>query len=128
MKYLLDTHVFLWFVLDDPRLSATARLLIEDAANDFAISPASYWEIAIKIRTGNYLLPEPYEVFIPREIRSNVFEILPIEPKHTAILTTLPLHHKDPFDRMIVAPAMSVSLPLISADVQLDAYPIHRLW
>jgi len=128
VKYLLDTHAFLWFVLDDPRLSATARRLIEDPANDFAISPASYWEIAIKIRTGNYVLPEPYEVFIPREIRSNDFDILPIEPKHAAILTALPLHHKDPFDRMIVAQAMSEGLPLISADAQLDAYPIRRIW
>jgi len=67
-------------------------------------------------------------VFIPREIRINDFEILPIEPKHTAILTTLPLHHKDPFDRLIVAQAMSEGLPLISADAQLDAYPVRRIW
>ena len=128
MKYLLDTHAFLWFVLDDSQLSARARHLIEDPIHDFAISPASYWEIAIKIRTGNYLLPEPYEIFIPREISTNAFEILPIQPKHTAILTALPLHHKDPFDRLIVAQAMSEGFPLVSADGQLDAYPIVRHW
>jgi PIN domain nuclease of toxin-antitoxin system len=128
VRLLLDTHSFLWFLLDDPQLSAAARVLIEDPTNDVEISPASYWEIAIKIRLGKYALPEPYQVFIEREIADNDFRVLPIEPKHTAVLTTLPLHHRDPFDRLIVAQAMVEGLSLVSADPQLDAYPIHRLW
>ena len=128
MRLLLDTHAFLWFLLDDRQLSASARALIEDPANAVAISPASYWEIAIKIGLKKYLLPEPYHVFMEREIANNNFCIVPIEPKHTAVLTTLPLHHRDPFDRLIVAQAMVEKIPLISADPQLDAYPIHRLW
>jgi PIN domain nuclease of toxin-antitoxin system len=128
VRLLLDTHAFLWFLLDDRQLSASARALIEDPANAVAISPASYWEIAIKIGLKKYLLPEPYHVFMEREIANNNFCIVPIEPKHTAVLTTLPLHHRDPFDRLIVAQAMVEKIPLISADPQLDAYPIHRLW
>jgi PIN domain nuclease of toxin-antitoxin system/uncharacterized protein (DUF433 family) len=105
VRLLLDTHAFLWFLLDDPQLSATARVAIEDPLNDIEVSPASYWEIAIKIRLGKYALPEPYQPFIEREIADNDFHILPIEPRHTALLTTMPLHHKDPFDRLLVAQA-----------------------
>jgi PIN domain nuclease of toxin-antitoxin system len=125
---LLDTHAFLWFLLDEPRLSASARSLIEDPANDVAISPASYWEIAIKIGLKKYALPEPYQVFMEREIADNDFQIVPIEPKHTALLTTLRMHHRDPFDRLIVAQAIVENILLVSADPQLDAYPIRRLW
>jgi len=128
MRLLLDTHAFLWFLLDDPQLSVSARGLIEDPANDEEISPASYWEIAIKIGLKKYSLPEPYQVFMEREIADNDFHILAIEPKHTAVLTTLPLHHRDPFDRLIVSQAMLEGMPLVSADPQLDAYPIKRLW
>ncbi len=100
MRLLLDTHAFLWFLLDDPRLSVTARAAVVDPLNIVEISPASYWEIAIKIRLRKYALPEPYQVFMEREIADNDFRILPIEPKHTALLTTMPLHHNDPFDRL----------------------------
>ena len=95
MRLLLDTHTFLWFLLDDPRLSTTAGKLIDDPANDIKVSPATYWEIAIKISLGKYALPEPYDVFIEREIATNDFHILPIEPKHTAVLIMLPYHHRD---------------------------------
>jgi PIN domain nuclease of toxin-antitoxin system len=84
VRLLLDTHTFLWFLLDDPQLSTTAHNLILDPTNDIEVSPATYWEIAIKISLKKYMLPEPYEVFIEREIVTNDFRILPIEPKHTA--------------------------------------------
>jgi PIN domain nuclease of toxin-antitoxin system len=84
VRLLLDTHAFLWFLLDDPRLRAAAQVVIEDPLNRIEISPASYWEIAIKIRLRKYLLPEPYQIFIRREIAQNGFLILPVEPKHTA--------------------------------------------
>lgn len=128
MKLLLDTHTLLWFVLGDASLSATARQLIEDATNSKFVSPASYWELAIKISLGKYVLNEPYETFLDRAIRQNGFQILPIEPRHTAALTNLPFHHRDPFDRLMVAQAMVESLILVSADPILNAYPIQRLW
>ena len=73
-------------------------------------------------------MPEPYQVFMEREIADNDFRILPIEPKHTALLTTLLPHHKDPFDRLLVAQAHVEGIPLVSADPQLDAYGINRIW
>jgi PIN domain nuclease of toxin-antitoxin system len=125
---LLDTHAFLWFLLDAPQLSPTARDLIVDPTNDSEVSPATYWEIAIKISLGKYELPEPYDVFIEREIATNDFRILPIAPKHTAGLVTMPFHHRDPFDPLIIAQAMVEGIPILSVDSVFDAYPITRLW
>lgn len=128
MRVLLDTHTFLWFLLEDPQLSTTASDVIIDPTNDVEVSPATYWEIAIKIRLGKYALPEPYDIFIEREITTNDFHILPIEPKHTAVLTTLPLHHRDPFDRLLIAQALVEAIPILSVDTAFDAYPVTRLW
>jgi PIN domain nuclease of toxin-antitoxin system len=128
VRLLLDTHTFLWFLLEDPRLSTTARELIDDPANDIEVSPATYGEIAIKISLGKYELPEPYDVFIEREIATNDFRILPIEPKHTAVLITLPYHHRDPFDRLLIAQAMVENIPIVGVDPAFDAYPVTRLW
>lgn len=128
MRLLLDTHAFLWFVLDEPQLSATARVLIADPSNEIDVSPATYWEIAIKIRLDKYKLPDSFQEFMEQQIAINRFNILPIEPRHVAPLTTLPLHHKDPFDRLLVAQAMVEQIPLVSNDSVLDAYPIRRLW
>lgn len=128
MRLLLDTHMFLWFLLNDPQLSATARDLIVDPYNAIEVSPATYWEIAIKISLGKYSLPEPYGIFIEREIAINDFRVLPIEPKHTAILTNLPFHHRDPFDRLLIAQAIVEGIPILSDDEAFDAYPVTRLW
>jgi PIN domain nuclease of toxin-antitoxin system len=128
VRVLLDTHTFLWFLLEDPQLSPTASDVIIDPTNDIEVSPATYWEIAIKISLGKYELPEPYDIFIEREIATNDFHILPIEPKHTAVLTTLPFHHRDPFDRLLIAQAMVEAIPILSIDTAFDAYPMTRLW
>ena len=128
MRLLFDTHTFLWFLLDDPQLSLTAKDFIIDPANDIEVSPATYWEIAIKISLGKYELPEPYDIFIEGEITANAFHILPIEPKHTAVLTTLPFYHRAPFDRLLIAQAMVEDIPILSVDSAFDAYPIIRLW
>ena len=128
MRLLLDTHAFLWFLLDDPQLSSTARALVDDPTNDIEVSPATYWEIAIKISLGKYELPEPYGLFIEREMATNNFRILPIEPKHTAALINLPFHHRDPFDRLMIAQAIVERIPIATVDVAFDAYPITRLW
>ncbi|MGH8071972.1 MAG: type II toxin-antitoxin system VapC family toxin [Candidatus Entotheonellia bacterium] len=128
MRLLLDTHAFLWFVLGDAQLSNTAKSYILDSAHAKLISPASYWEIAIKVSIGKYILNASYELFTQRGIEGNGFEILPIELKHTVALTTLPFHHRDPFDRLLIAQAMAEQIPIISNDPAFDAYPIMRLW
>lgn len=128
MRVLLDTHAFLWFILNNSRLSTRARTVIEDPANDVEISPASYWEIAIKIRLGRFLLPYPYQAFMESQIAGNAFRILHIEPRHTARLTTMAAHHKDPFDRLLVAQAMSEAIPIVSDDAALDFYGVARIW
>lgn len=128
MRVLLDTQAFLWFILDDPRLTTPATALIADPANEVEISPASYWEIAIKIRLKKYALPQPYQAFMESQIAANNFRVLHIEPKHTALLTTMDLHHKDPFDRLLIAQAIAEQIPVVSSDPQFDAYPVQRLW
>lgn len=128
MRLLLDTHTFLWFVLDDPQLSVKADALISDPNNEVEISPASSWEIAIKISLGKYTLAEPYAVFMEREIAANHFRILHIEPKHTAVVSALPFRHRDPFDRLLVAQAMAEQIAIVSGDAALDTYGIVRLW
>jgi PIN domain nuclease of toxin-antitoxin system len=94
--------------------------MISDPANDIEVSPATYWEIAIKISLGKYALPESYDVFIEREIQGSDFRILPIEPKHAAALITLPFHHRDPFDGLLIAQAIVEAIPIVSVDAALD--------
>jgi PIN domain nuclease of toxin-antitoxin system len=118
----------LWFYLDDPQLSGTARGLILDTAHSKLVSPASYWEIAIKIGKKKYVLTKPFEEAMREAIDLNGFSILHIEPRHTALLTTMPPHHNDPFDRLLVAQALSEKVVLVSADSHLDAYGVQRLW
>ena len=125
MRLLLDTHAFLWYVLDDEKLGGAARGAINDSANDVFVSPASYWEIAIKISIGKYELTTPFEAFWDRAVVSNHFQILPIEIKHAAAVAKLPFHHKDPFDRLLVAQAIVENL---TGDIAFDAYPIMRVW
>src|SRR3712207_310151 len=103
MKVLLDTAAFLWFVMGDAKLSAAARSAIEEPANGKFVSIASAWEIAIKTSIGKLTLGEPFEVLVPREIRQNGFHLLPIELTHLAELVKLPLRHRDPFDRLLIA-------------------------
>ena len=128
MRLLLDTHTLLWFYLGDPQLSSTARGLIDDPANTKLVSPASYWELAIKVSLGKYVLTESYDDFVQHAIFDNGFVILPVEPRHTAALIPLPHHHKDPFDRLLVAQVVVEGIPLVSGDSLLDRYPITRLW
>lgn len=128
MKLLLDTHTLLWFGLNDPQLSGTATSLIMDSSNQKLVSPASYWEIAIKIGLRKYAINRPYQEFMREAIDNNGFSYLHIEPRHTALLTTLPRHHKDPFDRLLVAQALVEGMPIVSADAELDAYGVKRLW
>jgi PIN domain nuclease of toxin-antitoxin system len=125
---LLDTHSFIWFNMNDARLTAAARRVIADANNQVFVSPASYWEIAIKISKGKFTLAAPYEVFWQKGIDDNAFDILPIELRHTSQLVSMPFHHKDPFDRLLVAQALTERVALVSDDSMLDAYGINRIW
>ena len=128
MRVLLDTHSFLWFILNDNQLSGLAKATIEDPANDVEVSPASYWEIAIKIRLGKYGLPQPYQRFMESQIAKNDFRILHIEPRHTSLLTTMPFHHRDPFDRLLAAQALVENIAIVSGDAVLDTYGVARIW
>ena len=128
MKLLFDTHAFLWFVLNDPSLSPIDRDLIIDPLNEIFLSPATHWEIAIKISIGKYQLPGPFESWINIQIQTNDFQILPIEVAHTAIVTTLPFHHKDPFDRLLISQSLVEKTSIISIDGIFDSYGVSRLW
>jgi PIN domain nuclease of toxin-antitoxin system len=102
--------------------------LIADPNNEIEASPATYWEVAIKIALRKYALSEPFEVFMEREVTINDFHILPIELKRVAIFTRMPLHHRDPFDRLLSAHAMVEQIPIASGDTAFDAFPVTRLW
>jgi PIN domain nuclease of toxin-antitoxin system len=98
------------------------------ASNEVLISPASYWEIAIKISIGKWQLNRPYEQFVDIALNQYGFQVLPILPTHTTMLIGLPFHHRDPFDRLLVAQAMAESIPIIGSDRAFDAYGVTRLW
>lgn len=127
MKFLLDTHTFLWFVADDPKIPHEVTALIEDAANDKFFSIASAWEIALKISLGKLILSQPVEEFLPKQLQQNGIELLPITMRHILEVAKLPFHHRDPFDRLLVAQSLTESIPILSADPAFEAYGV-RLW
>ena len=128
MKLLLDSHTLLWYVLSDARLSTTARSLVADPNNEILVSPASYWEIAIKISIKKITLQQPYEDFVDACVNKYGFVTLAIETRHTARLISLPFHHKDPFDRLLAAQALTEAIAVVSQDALFDAYGVQRLW
>jgi PIN domain nuclease of toxin-antitoxin system len=128
MDFLLDTHALLWYYLDDPKLSIKAKTLAADPANKGFVSPATHWEIAIKIASGKYSLTVPFAQFIQEAIYDNGFSILPIEPRHTEQVISLPRHHNDPFDRLLIAQAIVEQMPIASIDTTFDPYAVTRLW
>jgi PIN domain nuclease of toxin-antitoxin system len=128
VRLLLDTHAFLWFIANDARLTSLARGLLEDESHDLLLSTASIWEIAIKISIGKLHLGGPIPVFIPQQLALNRIELLDINLSHLEAVSSLPRHHRDPFDRLIIAQAAVEQLPIISVDDKLDPYGIHRLW
>jgi PIN domain nuclease of toxin-antitoxin system len=128
VTFLLDTHAFLWFVLNDSKLSLTAKTTIEVASNQILVSPANYWEIAIKISCGKYRLNDSFEAFWEKGMNENQIAVLPITLNHTAQLLDMPYHHKDPFDRLLIAQALAEGIPLVSSDARFDAYSVQRIW
>lgn len=127
MKLLLDTHTFLWFIDDNPKLSAAAKKLLESNV-DLMISTASLWEIAIKVSIGKLTLTQPFHEFIPDQLIRNSVKLLAISIAHLAVVSSLPFHHRDPFDRLMVAQAISEQLPIVSVDGRFDLYGANRLW
>ena len=128
MRLLLDTHTFIWFVTDSPKLSVIVKQLIEDENNEKLLSTASVWEMAIKHSSGKLSFGQPFRVFIEQQISLNSIDLLNINFNHIDIVATLPLHHRDPFDRLLIAQAMVEQIPILSADSAFDAYSIQRLW
>ena len=128
MRTLVDTHALYWFIEGDDRLSEAAVDIIGDPENEVLISPASYWEMAIKISLRKWQLNRPYQEFMDVALVQYAFSILPILPIYTEGLLNMPFHHRDPFDRLIIAQAQAEQIPIVSSDAQLDSYGIQRLW
>ncbi len=128
MRVLLDTHAFLWWIEDAPRLSGRAREAIADEGNEILFSVVSAWEIVVKVGVGKLALDEAPERIIPEQIGRNDMEILPIKLDHALRVHELPNHHKDPFDRLLVAQALDEGIPIISVDPEVARYPVEVVW
>lgn len=128
MRYILDTHVFLWWITDDERLSPRAHAVIRDGESDLYFSAASAWEIAIKAGLDRIRLPERADRFIPEQLRKNGIRPLAIQLSHALAVDGLPLHHRDPFDRLLVAQAELEEMPIVSGDDQLAEYDAELVW
>ena len=127
MRLLLDTHVFLWFFTGSERLSRRARRAIESDEAEMILSAASVWELAIKARLGRLTLPTTVEDYIAEKAAAGLL-ILPIIWTHAAAVEKLPLHHRDPFDRLIVAQALCEKLPVVTGDAAFRRYGVRVIW
>jgi PIN domain nuclease of toxin-antitoxin system len=128
VRALLDTHTFLWFLEDNPRLSAPAKAMIADGANEILLSMASVWEMAIKVSLGKLSVSGPFATYLPQQLSANSIGLLDISLLHAVAVATLPFHHRDPFDRLLIAQSSTEQIPLLSADTVFDTYAIRRLW
>jgi PIN domain nuclease of toxin-antitoxin system len=128
VRVLLDTHAFLWWISDDPRLSDRAREIIADGRNELFFSAASGWEISIKAGPGRLEVPEDLQRFISDQLSRNAVQSLPIYLSHALHTRNLPDHHRDPFDRILVSQAILEEMPLLSADPQISRYPVEVVW
>ncbi|MEH2293854.1 type II toxin-antitoxin system VapC family toxin [Nostoc sp.] len=125
MRQLLDTHTFIWFVMGDSRISLSWKSQIEN--NENLLSIASVWEMAIKHSIGKLNFGLAFDEFIEQQIIRNGIELLPITIDHITVVATLPLHHRDPFDRVLIAQSVVENISILSADKIFDAYPIRRI-
>jgi PIN domain nuclease of toxin-antitoxin system len=124
VRLLLDSHTFLWWVRDDRALTRRARAEIGDTVNECFLSHASIWEMAIKASLGKLKLPATVERFVVEHCDANSFRLLPIALPHIAAVEMLPFHHRDPFDRLLVAQARHEGMTLVSHDPSLKAYGV----
>jgi PIN domain nuclease of toxin-antitoxin system len=123
-RLLVDTHALLWWLTDDPRLSEKAREALADPANDVLVSTASVWEIAIKRALGKLSAPDD----LPDHIVAQGFSWLPVGAEHAWHVRDLPPHHRDTFDRLLVAQALSERMPIVSTDARFGAYGVETRW
>lgn len=134
MRVLLDTHALLWHLADDPQLSAPARAAIDDPGNEVYVSAASAWEVLTKYHAfdakGRRKLPNigALAVDFTREILASGWHPLAVTTEHGQSAGALPLHHRDPFDRMLVAQALAERMPIVSNEALFDAYGVARIW
>ena len=128
MRVLLDTSSFLWFIAGSDRLSINAQNIIVDQNNDLFLSTVSLWEIAIKVSIGKLELLQSFDKLIPDQLHKNDIHTLSMELNHLSELIQLPFHHRDPFDRLIIAQSMAEAMPVISSDPAFKMYPIEIIW
>ena len=127
MNLLLDTHTYIWFSANKPELSGIVRKMVEDSQNNSYISIASLWEMSIKISLGKLSIDKDFKEVI-KDLTESGIEILPISFEHVLKSSTLPFHHRDPFDRIIIAQSMCEAMKLLSADTIFDDYTNERVW
>lgn len=125
---MLDTHAFLWAVTDDPRLSARCRKIFSAADTELVLSVVSVWEMIIKAQLGKLSTPSPMRLFLARQLEDNQIAVLPVTLEHIFALEALPMHHRDPFDRLLIAQSIEEGIPILSADQQLTAYTAKVIW
>ena len=128
MRILVDTHVFLWDLLDDHRSSRKAREILSSDEHQLYFSLVSLWEIAVKIKTGKLNSVGSSVSYIRDEMEEYRMELLPIRYEHILQLERLPLHHSEPFDRLLIAQAVAESLPILTHDAKFPAYPVKLIW
>ena len=128
MRLLVDTHTVLWYAFGNSALSALARGLIDDPANVKFLSIATPWEVGIKVSSGKLTVAKPVDVFFADQMRLLPLQLLPITLAHVARVAILPFHHRDPFDRLLIAQSLVEGIPIVSVDTKLDAYGVTRLW
>lgn len=126
MRVLIDTHVFLWGIQDETKLSPRVQSLLPAA--DLWISVASLWEIITKVQMGKLALPSPVGDYLVAKLTANGVSVLPLVLDHVKRLEGIPLHHRDPFDRILIAQSLEEKLPLVTADPVFDRYPIDVIW
>ena len=127
MKLLLDTHIFIWWADQPENLSASALSALEDEANELLLSVASVWEMQIKAQLGKLKLSLPLKELLRTQQATNDLTVLPVELPHVLALDAFPFHHKDPFDRLLIAQSIEEDLTLVTADSQFSAYSVKLL-
>ena len=128
MKLLLDTHTFLWLTLNPSFLTPTALAALNDTANDLFLSDVSIWEMAIKVRLGKLYFPQPFDQKLAEVLQDTQCTVLPITTRHVTAIATLPLHHRDPFDRLLVVQAQLENCTLVTHDSLIAPYGINICW
>ncbi|MBF0466240.1 MAG: type II toxin-antitoxin system VapC family toxin [Nitrospirae bacterium] len=128
MRALLDTHTFLWWITDSSLLSDIAVRIISDAKTELYLSSVSVLEMVIKAQIGKLTLPDTPEIFITSQMVINSIQCMPMNMNHAFAVYTLPMHHRDPFDRLLVAQAQSEELPIITNDQFIKQYGVTVIW